>query len=130
MNQPLHALNWFELPVSDFNRAKKFYETLFVFSMPTSDMGSAKMGFLLFDMQAGGRGGAIVYNPEFYTPSANGTLIYLNAEPDLQVVLDKVEYAGGRILSEKKLVAPDAHLGYWATILDTEGNRVALHSMK
>jgi predicted enzyme related to lactoylglutathione lyase len=86
------------------------------------------MGFLLFDFENGGKGGAIVYNPEFYTPSANGTLVYFNAEPDLQILLNKVEAAGGRILTQKKLVAPDAHLGYWATILDTEGNRVALHS--
>lgn len=128
MNLPVHALNWFELPVSNFNRAKKFYETVFNYTMPTSDMGTAKMGFLLFDVKVGGRGGAIVYNPEFYTPSANGTLVYLNADPDLQLLLNKVEAAGGRILTEKKLVAPDAHLGYWATILDTEGNRVALHS--
>jgi predicted enzyme related to lactoylglutathione lyase len=128
MNLPKHAINWFELPVSNFNRAKRFYEMLFDYTMATSDIGTSKMGFLLFDFENGGKGGAIVYNPEFYTPSANGTLVYLNAEPDLQILLNKVEAAGGRILTQKKLVAPDAHLGYWATILDTEGNRVALHS--
>jgi predicted enzyme related to lactoylglutathione lyase len=130
MNQPMHAINWFELPVTNFNRAKSFYEALFNYTMPTSEMGPAKMGFLPFNMEGGGKGGAIVYHPEFYTPSANGTLVYLNAEPDLQLILDKVEAAGGRILTEKKIVTPDADFGYWATILDTEGNRVALHSNK
>jgi len=128
MNLPTHALSWFELPVSDFKRAQKFYESIFHYTMPASDIGSAKMGFLPFNMEAGGKGGAIVYNPEFYTPSANGTLVYLNAEPDLQIILDKVVAAGGRILTGKKLVTPDGKFGYWATVLDTEGNRVGLHS--
>ncbi len=86
------------------------------------------MGFLLYDFQNGGRGGAIVHNPGFYTPSKNGTLVYLNCEPDLQPILDKVEPAGGMVTMNKKEVAPN--LGYWALIEDTEGNRVALHSMK
>jgi predicted enzyme related to lactoylglutathione lyase len=61
---------------------------------------------------AGKVGGAIVYNPEFYTPSDNGSLIYLNCQPDLQIVLDKVEAAGGQTLMQKTIVAPD--LGFWA----------------
>ncbi|MGB8191816.1 MAG: hypothetical protein WCF67_07860, partial [Chitinophagaceae bacterium] len=71
----------------------------------------------------------IVHNPGFYSPSANGSLVYLNCEPDLSVVQNKVTAAGGKILMEKKPVAPDQQLGYWALIEDTEGNRVALHSM-
>jgi uncharacterized protein len=122
-----HAINWFEIPVSDFDRAKKFYETIFDFQMPESTMGPAKMGFLLYDFQNGGRGGAIVHNPEFYTPSANGSLIYLNCEPDLQVILNRVENAGGKILEPKTDIGNN--LGFWALILDSEGNRVAFHSM-
>jgi len=79
-----NALNWFEIPVTDFDRAKKFYETIFGYQMPENVMGSARMGFLLYDFPAGKVGGAIVYNPEFYTPSDNGSLIYLNCQPDLQ----------------------------------------------
>ena len=123
-----HALNWFEVPVTDFDRAKKFYETLFDYQMPESTMGPARMGFFLYDFMNGGRGGAIVHNPDFYTPSANGTLVYLNCEPDLQVILDRVTSAGGKELQGKTLISPD--LGYWAIILDSEGNRIALHSMK
>ena len=122
-----HAINWFEIPVSDFDRAKKFYETIFDYQMPENRMGPARMGFLLYDFQNGGRGGAIVHNPEFYTPSKNGTLVYLNCDPDLSVVLDKVTASGGKVLQEKTSIG--ANLGYWAMIVDSEGNRVALHSM-
>jgi predicted enzyme related to lactoylglutathione lyase len=122
-----HAINWFELPVNDFDRAKKFYETIFDYQMPENQMGAARMGFLLYDFQSGGRGGAIVHNPGFYTPSNNGTLVYLNCDPDLAVVMDKVLNAGGKILQKKQLIGPN--LGYWALIEDSEGNRVALHSM-
>ncbi len=128
MQLPLHALNWFEIPVSNFDRAKKFYETLFDYQMPESMMGPNRMGFFLYDFQNGGRGGAIVYNPDFYTPSSSGSLIYFNCDPDLQQVLDMVENAGGKIVIPKTPVGPD--LGYWALMLDTEENRAALHSMK
>jgi predicted enzyme related to lactoylglutathione lyase len=124
-----NALNWFEIPVSDFDRAKKFYETIFNYQMPENQMGATRMGFLLFDFQNAKVGGAIVHNPGFYSPQADGTLVYLNCEPDLQKVLEKVVPAGGKILQEKKEISPDQRLGFWALILDTEGNRVALHSM-
>jgi predicted enzyme related to lactoylglutathione lyase len=124
-----NALNWFEIPVTDFERAKKFYETLFNYQMPQSDMGPARMGFFLYDFNAGKVGGAIVYNPDFYTPCENGSLVYLNAQPDLQIILSRVEEAGGKINMQKTLISPEQALGYWALITDTEGNRVALHSM-
>ena len=123
-----HAINWFEIPVADFDRAKKFYETIFAYQMPESQMGPARMGFLLYDFQGGGRGGAIVHNPEFYSPSKNGTLVYLNCEPDLQQVLDRVELAGGKVTMPKSDIGQG--LGFWGLIEDSEGNRVALHSMK
>lgn len=129
MQMPAHAINWFEIPVSDFERAKKFYETIFGYEITERQVGTSRMGFLLFDFKNGGRGGAIVYDPEFYTPSANGTLVYLNCEPDLLDVLDKVELAGGKILRGKVAVSAENNLGYWALMMDTEGNRVALHSM-
>ena len=123
-----HAINWFEIPVMDFDRAKKFYETIFQYQMPESQMGPARMGFLLYDFQGGGRGGAIVHNPSFYTPSTNGTLVYLNGEPDLQPVLDRVTAAGGKVTFPKTELGQG--LGFWALMEDSEGNRVALHSMK
>lgn len=123
-----HAINWFEIPAADFDRAKKFYESIFAYQMPENQMGPARMGFLLYDNKASGRGGAIVYNPEFYQPSATGTLVYLNGEPDLQVILNRVEDAGGKIIKPKTDIGHG--LGFWALLEDSEGNRVALHSMK
>jgi len=122
-----NALNWFEIPVSNFDRAKKFYETIFDYQMPENQMGPARMGFLLYDFQGGKVGGAIVHNPDFYSPSDNGSLIYLNCQPDLQVVLDRVAGAGGKVLQQKTNIGNN--LGFWALMNDSEGNRVALHSM-
>ena len=124
-----NALNWFEIPVSNFDRAKKFYESIFNYEMPESMMGDTRMGFFLYDMPAGKVGGAIVFNEQFYSPSENGSLLYLNAQPDLQMMLDRVETAGGTILKPKTIISEEQNLGYWALMKDTEGNRVALHSM-
>lgn len=123
-----NALNWFEIPVSDFARAKKFYETLFNYEMPENKMGDVHMGFFLYDVKGGKAGGAICLSKN-HIPSDKGAIIYLNAQPDLQVVLDRVESAGGKILQAKTEVSPDQKLGFYAFIIDTEGNRVALHSM-
>lgn len=123
-----NALNWFEIPVSDFPRAKKFYETLFNYTMPENIIGEVRMGFFLYDMQGGKAGGAICQSKD-HVPSDKGSIIYLNAQPDLQVALEKVEAAGGKILMPKTEVSPDQKLGFFSFIIDTEGNKVALHSM-
>ena len=97
--------------------------------MPENIIGQARMGFFLYDFKNGKVGGAIVHNPELLTPGVHGALVYLNCRPDLQVVLGRVENAGGKILKEKTIISEDQHLGYWALMNDTEGNNVALHSM-
>lgn len=102
----------------------------FAYQMPDMMMGPNRMGFLLYDQPGGKVGGAIVYNPAVYKPSAEGALLYLNCQPDLQVQLERVPDAGGTILVEKTAISPDQHLGFWAMILDSEGNRIALHSMQ
>ena len=124
-----NALNWFEIPVSDFERAKKFYEAIFDYQMPENMMGKVQMGFFLYDFQNGKVGGAICKS-EIHKPSQDGSLVYLNCQPNLQVVLDKVENAGGKIIIQKTKISEDQNLGYWALITDTEGNNVAFHSME
>ncbi len=121
-----NALNWFEIPAADFDRAKKFYETIFDYQMPESMMGPTRMGFFLYDFKAGKVGGALC-SGENYIPSQQGALIYFNCQPDLQIVLDRAEQAGAKIIQTKTLITKD--LGYQAVILDSEGNRIALHSM-
>jgi predicted enzyme related to lactoylglutathione lyase len=125
----IHAINWFEIPVTDFDRAKKFYETILGYSMKEQRSGDTRMAFFDYDRIEDGRGGAIVYDPEFYTPAANGPLIFLNCEPDIQKVLDRVVSAGGSIIQNKTEVSLTQDIGFWALILDSEGNRIALHAM-
>lgn len=122
-----NAISWFEIPSTDLNRATKFYETIFGISLITMDMPNIKMRmFPLEDMM--GVGGAIVDSGGFHKPSAtDGPLIYLNGNPDVQVVLDKVEAAGGKIMVPKTEISPE--YGYMAVIIDTEGNRIGLHSI-
>ena len=121
-----NAISWFEIPTKDLNRAQRFYETIFDMKMTALDLPQIKMRmFPLEDMMD--VGGALVHNDQFYKPSATeGTLIYLNANPDVQIVLDRIEAAGGKILMPKTQISPE--YGYMAMFTDTEGNRIALHS--
>lgn len=121
-----NALNWFEIPAVDFDRAKKFYEQIFSYQMPVIiNEETFKMGLLSAD--TGAAGGAIVWHPAFYKPSSSeGLLVYLNANPDLTEVLGRVENAGGKIVIAKKQISPQ--FGYMAVFTDSEGNRLALHS--
>ena len=91
-----NAVSWVEIPVADFSRAKSFYSTIYDYEMPEMDMGSVKMGILLHHRDNGGIGGAIVYG-ETYKPSKEGARVYLNAGNDLNIVLGRVEAAGGKI---------------------------------
>lgn len=122
-----HAISWFEIGTTDLTRATTFYETIFGVSLIVMDLPNIKMRmFPIADMK--GVGGAIVDSNGFHKPSATeGPLIYLNGNPDVQQVLDKVEAAGGKILVPKTEISPD--YGYMAVIIDTEGNRIGLHSI-
>lgn len=118
-----NALNWFEIPVTDAKRAKKFYETIFEIEMfPMEMMG---MEMIMFPSQPPASGGALVKSAD-HTPSTTGCIVYLNANPDLQLVLDRIENAGGKITMPKTNIDPDT--GNMAFFMDTEGNLVGLHS--
>jgi len=118
-----NMINWFEIPVTDFARAKKFYETVLDIQIKEGEFGPWKMGF--FPSFEGKVSGAIVIG-QGYEPTEKGTLIYLNCNPDLSIHLARVEAADGKIAVPKKQISPET--GYWACIIDTEGNRLAFHS--
>lgn len=122
-----NAITWFEIPVTDFERAKKFYSTIYDFDMPEAQVGPVRMGFLLYEQQPQRVGGAICFG-NGYTPSSQGTLPYLNGGSDLNIVLERIEKAGGKVVISKTFIAPEH--GYFARFVDTEGNLVALHSRK
>ena len=120
-------VGWFEIPVSNMNRAKRFYEKVFEIKIQTDQFGDTLMGFFPFDQdpEITGVSGALVLNDQFYKPMANGTLVYFSS-PEIAYELSKVEEAGGVVLQEKTLIRED--IGYMALLLDSEGNRIALHS--
>jgi predicted enzyme related to lactoylglutathione lyase len=120
-----NAINWFEIPVVDFERARLFYSKIYDFEMPAIQMGADQLGF--FPVQPGHIGGAIIKS-EGQLPSVQGSLIYLNGGDDLSIICDRIEEAGGKVIQAKTPISPEN--GYYALFHDTEGNRVALHSMK
>jgi predicted enzyme related to lactoylglutathione lyase len=121
-----HAVSWFEIPVNNLDHAQKFYETIFDIQMIPLDMPQIKMRMFPVEDPMG-VGGAICQKGKFYKPSArSGPLIYLNGNPDVQYILNRVEGAGGKIVIPKTQISPEQ--GYMAVFLDNEGNRLALHS--
>ena len=122
-----NAVSWFEIPTQDIDRAAKFYETIFNVSLIPLDVQQVKMRMFPIEDPMG-VGGALCYNKDFYKPSAtDGPLIYLNGNPDVQNVLDRIEAAGGKIIVPKTQISPE--YGHMAVFMDTEGNRIALHSV-
>lgn len=125
MDSNSNSLNWFEIPVSDINRAQKFYEAVFDIKMDRNDLERMQMAFFPFEPGNGKATGAIIYS-QMHIPSQEGAIIYLNANPNLEVALSRVEAAGGKILIPKTQITEE--YGYMAFFNDTEGNKMAMHS--
>ncbi len=122
-----NAISWFEIGVTDLERATRFYEAIFGDSLIPMELENIKMRmFPITDMQ-NGVGGALVDSGGFHKPSlTDGPLVYLNGNPDLQHILDKVPAAGGTVMVPKTSISPE--YGFMAVFIDTEGNRIGLHS--
>jgi predicted enzyme related to lactoylglutathione lyase len=125
MSSATNAINWFEIPVKDIVRAKKFYEQIFEIKMEEMEMPGMKYAMFPFAPMNGKVSGGLAQSP-MHTPGMTGSIIYLNANPDLQNVLDRIEKAGGKITMPKTSIGPN---GFMAFFSDTEGNNMALHSM-
>ena len=121
-----NSLNWFEISVSDMNRAKKFYETIFEIKMDEQEMMGMQMAFFPSNPGNGKASGGLVQGP-MHKPSADGAKIYLNGNPDLSDALSRIEKAGGKVTMPKTKID---EFGFMAFFTDTEGNTVALHSNK
>lgn len=117
-----NALNWFEIPVTDIERAKRFYESTFDIEMQSVEMMGMKMA--MFPSQSPKSSGALVQSPS-HKPSSEGSIIYLNGNPDLQLVLDRIEPAGGKILMPKTDIGENGNMAFFS---DTEGNTLGVHS--
>jgi uncharacterized protein len=125
MAPQMNRVNWFEIPVKEMERAKKFYETILGVKLSDNEMGPMKMAFFPSVENAPGATGSLV-KAKGYTPSHNGSVVYFSVD-SIDRTLTKVESHGG------KTVLPKMAIGEWgfiAQFYDCEGNRVALHSMK
>lgn len=125
-----NIITWFEIPVLETERAKKFYETILDIEMVTKQIPQSgeELTFFPFDpniIQAtSGRVTGVLSKSPNSQPSDKGCIVYINAYPKIMDVINKVEKAGGKIL-----VQPfHMNAGYIAVIRDSEGNRVGLHA--
>lgn len=123
-----NAVNWFEIPVTNYNRAKQFYMAVLNSKITDHPMPEqeTKYGVFTYNEDRNGIGGAII-EAEGQTPTTDGCTIYLNGGDDLSESLDRVETAGGKIIMPKTNIGEN---GFIAQFTDTEGNRIAFHSME
>jgi predicted enzyme related to lactoylglutathione lyase len=113
-----------EIPTVNFTRAVRFYQAIMGIHIEQVDMDGVQMGLFpggdnAVSVALIGGGG--------YKPSADGTIVYLNAGDDLQIMLNKIEANGGKVLIPKTAIAPE--MGFYAMFLDTEGAKLGLHSV-
>jgi len=127
-----NALTWFEIPVTNLERARTFYETILDIKMETMQENNPEEKTVFFPRKpktimakSGILSGSLVKSNRIQ-PSANGTLIYLNAYPSIQKIIDKIEPAGGKLVMNKTEIPA----GMIAMFIDTEGNKLALHAAK
>lgn len=113
----------FEIPVTDISRAISFYQSILNIKIEKFDTPEMQMGILPYEGQAVT---GVLIKGEGYTPSTSGITIYLNGGDDLQPILDKVESSGGQIIVPKTAHADNS--GFFALFLDSEGNKMGLHS--
>lgn len=126
MENNTNALNWFEMPATDIERAKSFYENVFGVSMETQDMMGMKMAFFPYEGGSGRVSGALVQSP-MHNPSKDGCFVYLNANTaGMDTVIERISEHGGQVVMPKTEISPE--IGYMAFFIDSEGNKVGLHS--
>lgn len=122
----VELVNWFEIPVHDMDRARRFYEA--VFDCQTVDMDLGGEIYPCFpNREDDGFSGALVQY-EFTAPGKQGPLVYLTAHPDVKSMLSRVVQWGGMVIKDAQEIAPG--FGYFAIFEDTEGNQLAIQGLK
>jgi predicted enzyme related to lactoylglutathione lyase len=118
----MSVINWFEIPVSDIDRAARFYESVLGTTLRREDFAGVPHAIFGKTVETNTTG-ALVADPR-HRPGAAGTVLYLHA-PELDASLARVAKAGGSVVVPKTDIGP---MGVYAIISDTEGNRVGLHA--
>jgi len=126
MDKNSNSVNWFEIPAKDIMRARKFYEDIFATKMDEMPemMGMKLVGFP--SVAGSGKASGALVQSEMHKPSTDGPVIYLNANPKIQTVIDRIEKAGGKVIMPKTEITPE--IGFMAFFIDSEGNKIALHA--
>ncbi|MFY8109092.1 MAG: VOC family protein [Bacteroidia bacterium] len=122
----VNTLNWFEIPATDFTRAIAFYSAILDTQIQVDPNPKMQYAYLPSDHQKGAFGGAIA-SGENFVPTMTGTTVYLDGGNDLSVPLSRVENAGGKVILPKTAIGENR--GFIALFIDTEGNKVGLHSI-
>ena len=120
----MSAIQNFQIPVEDFNRALRFYNQVMNYELETLEYQGASLAFFACESEQGVSGSLI--KSDGLKPSTTGTMVYLQAGKDLQPYLDRVKAAGGTVFMEKTQLGPN--MGFFAIFDDSEGNRVGLYS--
>ena len=113
----------FEIPATDINRAVEFYQSILDIKIDIIDMQGMQMGILPSEGHAVS---GVITQGEGYEPSPNGVIIYLNGGDNLETILNKVEKSGGQVVVPKSLI--DEENGYFGMFMDSEGNKIGVHS--
>lgn len=114
-----------EIPANDLARAVKFYEAVLEVKIDTMQMDGVSLGVIPNDA---GSVNVVIAKGDDYKPTTSGPVLYLNAGDDLQPMLDKIQQNGGKVTVPKTLISPE--MGYFALFMDSEGNKLGLHSGK
>ncbi|MFI5170822.1 MAG: VOC family protein [Chitinophagales bacterium] len=125
MDNKANSINWFEISVSDITRATNFYENIFGIKMETMEIMGMKMAMFPAEPGSGKANGALVQS-DMHKPSEDGVKVYLNGDPDMSPILDKINGAGGNVTMPKTDIGQG--FGFMAFFIDTEGNSIGLHS--
>jgi len=127
MSMPHNPIGWIEIPVTNMERAIKFYEAVFDMKLERHQMGELDMAWFPMMNDKIGASGSLVKHEKWYKPTLDGPLVYFTAfSGDVNNELKKAEAAGGKVWIPKKQISPE--IGYMAVFEDSEGNRIALHS--
>ena len=117
-----NALNWFEIPTTDLDRASRFYERALGIELRREVFAGTPNAFFSYDKP--GVGGALIADPH-RKPGGDGTLVYLDATGKLDAVLARIPDLGGQVVLPRTSIGP---VGFIALVRDTEGNVIGLHS--
>lgn len=119
-----NAVCWFEIPVTNMDRAKAFYEAIFNIEIGIQDFQGTLMGWFPFNAEKPGISGSLIQNKAYIPSETHGVVIYFESD-DISGVLKKVLAHGGKVHQEETQISPE--VGAMGVFVDTEGNRISLY---